>query len=80
MKDTAAKARIAVRLRRMELGNFGDAKSVGAGVFELRFDFGPGYRVYYTERNDEIVVLLAGGDKSSQEQDIEKAKKLARTI
>ena len=80
MKDTAAKARIAVRIRRMELGNFGDAKSVGAGVFELRFDFGPGYRVYYTERNDEIVVLLAGGDKSSQEQDIEKAKKLARTI
>jgi len=80
LKDTAAKARIAVRIRRMELGNFGDAKSVGAGVFELRFDFGPGYRVYYTERNDEIVVLLAGGDKSSQEQDIEKAKKLARTI
>ena len=80
LKDTAAKARIAVRIRRMELGNFGDAKSVGAGVFELRFDFGPGYRVYYTERNDEIVVLLAGGDKSTQEQDIEKAKKLARTI
>ena len=80
LKDTAAQARIAVRIRRMELGNFGDAKSVGAGVFELRFDFGPGYRVYYTERNDEIVVLLAGGDKSSQEQDIEKAKKLARTI
>ena len=80
LKDTAAKARIAVRIRRMQLGNFGDAKSVGAGVFELRFDFGPGYRVYYTERNDEIVVLLAGGDKSSQEQDIEKAKKLARTI
>lgn len=64
----------------MQLGNFGDAKSVGAGVFELRFDFGPGYRVYYTERNGEIVVLLAGGDKSTQKQDIEKAKELAATI
>jgi putative addiction module killer protein len=55
-----AKARIAVRIRRMQLGNVGDAKSVGSGVFELRFDFCPGYRVYYTERNGEIVVLLAG--------------------
>ena len=64
----------------MQLGNFGDAKSVGAGVFDLRFDFGPGYRVYYTERNGEIVVLLAGGDKSTQKQDIEKAKELAATI
>ena len=64
----------------MQFGNFGDAKSVGAGVFELRFDFGPGYRVYYTERNGEIVVLLAGGDKSTQKQDIEKAKELAATI
>ena len=49
-------------------------------IFELRFDFGPGYRVYYTERNGEIVVLLAGGDKSTQKQDIEKAKELAATI
>ena len=64
----------------MQFGNFGDAKPVGAGVFELRFDFGPGYRVYYTERNGEIVVLLAGGDKSTQQQDIEKAKHLAETI
>lgn len=74
------KTRIAVRIRRMQLGNVGDAKSVGDGVFELRFDFGPGYRVYYTEREGEIIVLLAGGDKSSQRQDIEKAKQLAATI
>ena len=80
LKDTVAKSRIAVRIRRMQFGNFGDAKPVGAGVFELRFDFGPGYRVYYTERNGEIVVLLAGGDKSTQQQDIEKAKELAETI
>lgn len=64
----------------MQLGNVGDAKSVGDGVFELRFDFGPGYRVYYTERDGEIVVLLAGGDKATQKQDIEKAKRLAATI
>ena len=74
------KTRIAVRIRRMQLGNVGDAKPVGDGVFELRFDFGPGYRVYYTERDGEIVVLLAGGDKSTQKQDIEKAKQLAKTI
>ena len=80
LKDTVAKSRIAVRIRRMQFGNFGDAKPVGAGVFELRFDFGPGYRVYYTERNGEIVVLLAGGYKSTQQQDIEKAKQLAETI
>ena len=74
------KTRIAVRIRRMQLGNVGDAKSVGDGVFELRFDFGPGYRVYYTERAGEIIVLLAGGDKSTQKQDIEEAKQLSSTI
>ena len=80
LRDNLVKTRIAVRIRRMQLGNVGDAKSVGDGVFELRFDFGPGYRVYYTEREGEIIVLLAGGDKSSQKQDIEKAKQLVATI
>ena len=80
LRDNLVKTRIAVRIRRMQLGHVGDAKSVGDGVFELRFDFGPGYRVYYTERDGEIVVLLAGGDKSTQKQDIEKAKRLAATI
>ena len=80
LKDNLVKTRIAVRIRRMQLDNVGDAKSVGDGVFELRFDFGPGYRVYYTERAGEIIVLLAGGDKSTQKQDIEKAKQLSSTI
>ena len=80
LKDLQAKVRIAVRIRRMQLGNMGDAKAVGEGVFELRFDFGPGYRVYCTERDGEVIILLAGGDKSSQKQDIEKAKQLSATI
>ena len=80
LKDRMARMRIAVRIRRMQNGNIGDVKSVGDGVFELRFDFGPGYRVYYTERDNEIVILLAGGDKSTQKSDIETARKLAATI
>jgi len=66
-----------VRLRRVSLGNFGDCRDLGDDVCELRFAFGPGYRVYYTIRNGEVVILLAGGDKSSQSKDIAKAKELA---
>ena len=79
-KRPRGKMRIAVRIRRMQNGNVGDAKPVGDGVFELRFNFGPGYRVYYTERGDEIIILLAGGDKSTQQSDIEAAKRLAANI
>jgi putative addiction module killer protein len=64
----------------LEEGNFGDAKAVGDGVSELRFTFGPGYRVYYTERGARIVFLLGGGDKDSQERDIMRAKAMAKEI
>lgn len=80
LRDTVAKARILVRLRRMSLGNLGEYRDLGDDVCELKFHFGHGYRVYYTIRNGEIVILLAGGDKSSQPRDIEKAKELARGL
>lgn len=69
-------ARINNRIARIQSGNFGDTKSVGDGVFELRFFFGSGFRVYYAKRNDKIVIILSGGDKSSQDKDIKKAKTL----
>ena len=77
LRDADARARINVRIRRISLtGNFGDAKPVGDGIFELRIDYGPGYRVYCSQRDKEIILLLIGGDKSSQQKDIDKAKKL----
>lgn len=77
LKDTAARARILVRIQWLSfMGNFGDAKPVGDGVFEMRIDYGPGYRLYYALRGSELVLLLIGGDKSSQQKDIVKAKKL----
>jgi len=73
LKDLDAKKNILRRIQRMELGNFGDYKSLREGIFELRIDTGPGYRVYYTHRGKEIVLLLLGGDKRKQEADINKA-------
>lgn len=80
LRDVAARARIARRIDRIAAGNFGDTKPVGAGVSELRFTFGPGYRVYYTRRGDVVVILLCGGDKGSQGRDIERAKAMAQEI
>lgn len=80
LRDAQARARILVRIKRLSLGNPGDVKLVGEGVLELRVDYGPGYRVYYVQRGAELIVLLAGGDKSSQEQDIAKAIELAHGL
>ena len=74
LKDTMGRARIRKRLDRLELGHYGDCNPVGEGVQELRLFFGPGYRVYFADHNDCIVLLLCGGDKNSQVEDIKKAK------
>ncbi|SHL22461.1 type II toxin-antitoxin system RelE/ParE family toxin [Fibrobacter sp. UWEL] len=74
LKDVQAKQRIFSRLVRIELGNLGDVKSVGEGVFEIRIDCGPGYRIYYAMRGQTVILLLCGGDKSSQQRDVESAK------
>lgn len=77
LRDREARARITVRIRRLSLGNPGDVKSVGKGVSELRVDYGPGYRVYFTRRGNALVILLCGGDKRSQDRDIARAIELA---
>ena len=74
LRDIQGRAIIRKRLNRIRLGNLGDSKPVGAGVFELRIDFGPGYRVYFGKQNKSIVVLLCGGDKSTQIKDIKTAQ------
>ncbi|MBL8512134.1 MAG: type II toxin-antitoxin system RelE/ParE family toxin [Betaproteobacteria bacterium] len=73
LRDLKGRARILVRVERLTTGNLGDVKSVGEGVCELRIDFGPGYRVYFTQRGQEVVILLAGGDKSTQAADIKES-------
>jgi putative addiction module killer protein len=78
VKDERAAARIVTRIRRMEIGNAGDVRSVGEGVSEIRIDYGPGYRVYFTRRGRTLVILLCGGDKKSQRKDIALAKRMAK--
>lgn len=80
LKDPRARAVIANRIARLAYGLIGDAKSVGGNVSELRIHYGPGYRVYYTRRGNEVIILLCGGDKGSQERDIERARTLAREL
>jgi len=80
LRNREARARILARIRRLSLGNPGDVKPAGEGVSEMRIDFGPGYRIYFIQRGETLVVLLAGGDKRTQKQDIEKAQELARGL
>ncbi len=78
LKDLKAKLSIARRIDRMSQGNFGDSEPIGYGVSEARVDMGPGYRFYYMVQNKEIIILLLGGDKSTQQKDINKAKDMAK--
>jgi len=80
LRDRVAKARIDIRIRRLSLGNPGDVQPVGDGVSELRVDHGPGYRVYFIRRGAVVIVLLAGGEKSTQDRDIQTAKKRAQAL
>lgn len=74
IRDVQIRARIAARLNRVRLGNFGDCKTVGQGIYELRMAFGAGYRVYFSREHDRMILLLCGGDKSTQADDIRRAR------
>ncbi len=80
LRDRQTTTRIDIRIRRLSLGNPGDVKPVGEGVSELRIDYGPGYRVYFVQRGAAVIVLLAGGDKSTQDRDMRVAKQLASEL
>ncbi len=80
LRDREARVRIDIRLRRLSMGNAGDVKPVGKGVSELRIDYGAGYRVYFIQRGDTFIVLLAGGDKRTQNRDIQTALYLAKDL
>ena len=80
LRDANAVARIVSRIRRMELGNLGDSKSLRGGLMEMRIDYGAGYRIYYVRRGAEIVILLCAGDKRTQQQDIKRARELAERL
>lgn len=80
LRDMRAKARIVARVRQAERGNVGDTKSVGGSVSEMRIDIGPGYRLYYTRRGEVLIILLVGGDKSTQEKDIKRAQAMLQEL
>ena len=80
LNDIRARARIQARIERLAAGNPGDVEPVGEGVSELRINYGPGYRVYFKRRGQELIILLAGGDKSTQPKDIKTALRLARNL
>ena len=80
LRDRRAQARIQARLDRLAAHNPGDAKPVGSGVCEMRIDYGPGYRVYYVQRGNAFILLLCGGDKSTQDKDIKRALRLANEV
>ncbi len=80
LKDLQAKAAIVLRIKQVQSGHLGDVKHVGGGVSELRWHIGPGYRVFFCRRGDEIILLLAGGDKSTQQRDIVRAQQLAKEL
>jgi len=80
LRDLRARARVQVRIQRLATGNPGDVKPIGEGVSELRIDYGPGYRVYFTRRGNRLILLLAGGDKATQARDIANAIRLAREL
>lgn len=80
LRDIKARSRVLVRIERLATGNPGDVRPVGEGVSELRIDYGPGYRVYFVRRGQAVIVLLAGGDKSTQAEDIRTAIRLARNL
>lgn len=80
LRDNNARARIVTRIRRMEIGNLGDVRPVGEGVSEARIPYGPGYRLYFIQQGSQIVILLCGGDKSTQGKDIAAAKEMAKEL
>jgi putative addiction module killer protein len=80
LRDKTVRGRITARIERLQLGNPGDVKPVGEGLSELRLDFGPGYRIYFTRRGEQIILLLCGGTKSGQSRDIAQAKKIAAEL
>lgn len=80
LRDIRARARVLARIERLAVGHAGDVKSIGEGVSEMQIDYGPGYRVYFRKRGRSLIILLAGGDKQSQQRDINTALRLARNL